>query len=179
MCSNVSMLRSRGEDRPGPHPAADFDEMYRREAPRIAAVAAALTGSRETGADLANEAMLRAYREWATVGGLERPGAWVRRVVINLATDVHRRAQRERKAVNRMEPRDHVEMRDPVDAAFWAAVRRLPDQQRTVIALHYLDDLSVSSIGEILQVSAGAVKNALFMARRSLAVALGAQEVQS
>ena len=36
------------------------------------ALGTSLTGSREAGADLAHEAMLRAYRSWSTVGAMDR-----------------------------------------------------------------------------------------------------------
>lgn len=69
--------------------AANFETLYRQELPTLIALATTMTGSRDVGADLAHEALARAYRDWRTVGCLERPGAWVRRVLINLAIDVH------------------------------------------------------------------------------------------
>jgi RNA polymerase sigma-70 factor (ECF subfamily) len=156
---------------------ASFEDLYRRELHSMVALGTTLTGSREAGVDLAHEAMVRAYRNWESVGGLERPGAWIRRVLINLAIDHARRQQRERRALARIEPAPSVELRDPVSARFWAAVRALPDRQRAAVALHYLDDLSVDGIAEVLQVSAGTIKTSLFKARQSLAHTLRAEEV--
>ena len=156
---------------------AEFEDVYRRELHAIVALATSLTGSRETGRDLAHEAMLRAYRGWAKVGTLDRPGAWIRRVLINLAIDHARRRQRERRALTRLEPAPPLEHSDPTSARFWAAVRALPERQRAAIALHYLDDLSIDEIAEILDVTAGTIKTSLFKARQSLAVTLKAEEV--
>ncbi len=58
------------------------------------ALGLSMTGSRETAVDLAHEAMLRAYLNWPSVSSMDRPGAWVRRVVINLAIDQRRRTKR-------------------------------------------------------------------------------------
>jgi RNA polymerase sigma factor (sigma-70 family) len=121
--------------------------------------------------------MLRAYRDWSKVGTLERPGAWIRRVLINLAIDHARRRQRERRALIRLEPAPPLELSDPTSARFWAAVRQLPERQRAAVALHYLDDLAVDEIAEILDVSAGTVKTSLFKARQTLARTLPAEEV--
>ena len=134
------------------------------------ALGTTLTGSRDAGVDLAHEAMLRAYRAWPTVHGMERPGAWVRRVLINLAIDRHRRARREdRGAAPPPTPR-----RRPVVDRFWAAmVRSLPDRQRATVALRYIDDMTVEQIAEVLEVSAGTVKTSLFRAHKTLEATSG------
>jgi RNA polymerase sigma-70 factor, ECF subfamily len=155
-----------------------FEDLYRREVRPMVALATSLTGSREVGTDLAHEAMLRAYRAWSKVGALDRPGAWVRRVVINLAIDHARRRERERRALRRLEPVEAAEPSAPTSARFWAAVRALPERQRAAVALHYIDDLSIDEIAGILQVSPGTIKTSLFKARRSLAVTLEAEEVR-
>ena len=54
-------------------------------------IAYAVSGSRMAAEDLAQEAMLVAYRRWDEVASLERPGAWVRRVVLNRAASLFRR----------------------------------------------------------------------------------------
>ena len=172
MCSNVIMQQRPVRLVSG----TGFDELYRREIGSIRTLAAGLTGSRELGADLAHEAMLRAYRDWSKVGSLERPGAWVRRVVINLAADVHRRRVRELRAMDRLATSDVGESSDPVDDGFWRALRALPELQRNAAALFYVDDLSVDHIAGVLGVSSGTVKKAVFQARKNLAQALGADE---
>ena len=157
--------------------AASFEKMYRHELAPLIALATSMTGSRELGADLAHEALARAYRDWRTVGALERPGAWVRRVLINVAIDAHRRQVRETLALARMDPHPIVASVDAPGEHFWAAVRALPDRQRAAVTLYYIEDLPVAEIADILGIALGTVKTSLYMARRSLAVTLGAEEV--
>ena len=157
--------------------AVQFEDVYRSELRAMIALGTSLTGSREAGVDLAHEAMLRAYRSWSKVGAMDRPGAWIRRVLINLAIDWQRRRGRERLAVARIVPPPPVEVADPVSTAFWAAVRALPERQRAAVALYYIDDLGVDEIAEVLEVTAGTVKTSLFKARRSLERALRVEEV--
>jgi RNA polymerase sigma-70 factor (ECF subfamily) len=156
--------------------SGDFERFFRAEHPRLLPVAVALTGSRDIAHDLVQDAMLRTFRAWPTVAGLERPGAWTRRVLINLCVDAHRRRSREHRALERAPRPGTADMPDPQTAAFWAAVRALPALQRAVVALHYLDDLSVVDVGATLNVSVGTVKTSLSRARRALAHALAIEE---
>lgn len=160
--------------------AADtgFDDFYRREVGSLRTLAAGLTGSCEIGGDLAHEAMLRAYRDWGKVGSLDRPGAWVRRVLLNLATDTHRRRVRELHALERLPTGDSSAAAEPVDGDFWMALRALPDLQRNAAVLFYVDDLSVDRIAEVLDVSSGTIKKALFNARKKLAQSLGTDDAE-
>ncbi len=173
VCSNVTMQR--GAERVSAD--AGFEAFYRLELRAMTALATALVGSREAGADLAHEAMLRAYRAWTTVGTLDRPGAWCRRVLINLAIDAHRRRQRDRRSLERLGPRPPMESDSPVGGEFWDAVRALPERQRAVVALRYIDDFSIDEIAAVLCVSAGTVKTSLFIARKKLAITMSAEQV--
>ena len=171
--SNVTMARN-AEASTG---TANFEMLYRQELSTLIALGASMTGSREIGADLAHEALARAFRDWRTVGSLDRPGAWVRRVLINLTIDSHRKRARETLALARLDPHPIMAAPEAISEHFWAAVRALPERQRTAITLYYIEALAVSEIAEILDIAPGTVKKSLFMARRSLAVSLGAEEV--
>jgi RNA polymerase sigma-70 factor (ECF subfamily) len=174
VCSNVVVV-----DRANRQVVDDraFVAMYERELHVLTALGVSMTGDRDLGADLAQEAMSRAYRSWDMVGALDRPGAWTRRVLINLAIDAHRRAARESRSL-RLVGTEPVVVASERDAdRFWQAVRALPDRQRAAVALHYIDDLSVAEVADILEITAGTVKTSLHMARRNLAAALRAEEV--
>ncbi len=154
-----------------------FDAFYRREFPRMVALAASLCGGRDLGAEMAQEALLRAYRDWPRVSALDRPGAWVRRVTVNLAIDAHRRQVSQLHALTRVGAELTTNDGYGVDDRFWVVVRALPERQRAVTALRFVDDLSMEEIAIVLEVSVGTVKSTLFAARSSLAASLGAQEV--
>ena len=154
-------------------PTPLFEEFYRSELRAIAALATTLSGSREVGADLANEAMLRVYRDWARVSTLDRPGAWARRVAVNLAIDHQRRRTRELRALHRLEhttPTSHTDvvLGDVASDRFWRMVRTLPENQRAAVALRYVDDMGVHDIALLLDLPEGTVKSLLYKARQTL-----------
>jgi RNA polymerase sigma-70 factor, ECF subfamily len=154
----------------------DFEGFFRASHPRLVAIALPLTGDVDAARDLAQEALLRAYRAWPKVSSLDQPGAWTRRVLLNLAVDVSRRRRRESTANSRaVQPEsagsDVAEI-SAVDDSFWLAVRALPALQRSSVVLHYVDDMSVVDVAAVLEVSEGTVKTSLHRARQTLAKTL-------
>jgi RNA polymerase sigma-70 factor (ECF subfamily) len=151
-----------------------FEEVFVADHRAVVAIALALSGSRPLAEDLAQEAFLRAHQRWATIGTYENPGAWVRRVAINLALSDRRRRSSERRAIGRLRPADGLAREGDsgagVDSAerFWAAVRSLPSRQRAVVVLRYVEDRSVGDIAEVLDVAEGTVKAHLHKARAAL-----------
>ncbi len=147
----------------------DYDDFFRVEYPKLVAVALGLTGNHDTACELAQEALLRCHRSWPQVSSMDVPGAWVRRVLINLATDLHRSVQRGRRAPTWARADDVITFADPAVDGWWTAVRALPDRQRAVVVLHYLEDRSVMDVAEVMGIAEGTVKATLAKARRTLA----------
>ena len=149
----------------------DFDDFYRAELPHLVTFARALCGG-AVADDVAQEAMLAAYRKWRVVGDLEHPEAWVRRTCGNLAMSQYRRTQVELRALTRLSSRPPTPALKPADEAFWAAIRRLPKRQAQAAALRYLYNLDVADIARTLEITEGSVKQHLTRARARLVVEL-------
>ncbi len=60
-----------------------FDEFFRVEYPKLLALGRALAPA--AAGDLAQETMIRSCRHWPEVSEMDIPGAWVRRVVAEVA----------------------------------------------------------------------------------------------
>ncbi len=147
-----------------------FDEFFRVEYPKLLALGRALAPS--AAHDLAQEALIRACRNWSTIVDYDIPGAWVRRVMIRLVADHHRSRRRRERMVERFEISSRGESTvdiDVDDERWFDAVRSLPARQASVVALHYIDQLSVSEVAEILEIAPGTVKSSLSRARVKLA----------
>ena len=147
---------------------SDFEEFFRGQHPRLVAIALALVGDVETARDAAQEALLRAYRDWHRVARLEMPSAWVRRVVVNLAIDGRRRRRRDERVTSRLAGGVPGPAELPERSATWDAVRALPARQRAAVVLRYVDDLSVAEIARVLDVTEGTIKASLHAARATL-----------
>lgn len=118
--------------------------------------------------------MLKAYRAWPSVGALDKPGAWLRRVTINATISWRRSNRREFMARSRIEVQESVMPPERASDQFWAAVRALPDRQRAAVTLYYLEDMSLADVAAALDIAEGTVKASLFKARANLALTLQA-----
>jgi RNA polymerase sigma-70 factor, ECF subfamily len=153
-----------------PEPFADF---YRREFPKMVALACAVSGTRVGADDLAQEALIEAERRWDRVGAYDKPGAWLRRVTIQRAGKRRRRALLEAAAITRLAGEARIPAGpDHVEEVF-DAISRLPLRQRAAVALHYLDGYSVAEVAAVMECAEGTAKAHLHKARTSLARALG------
>ncbi len=152
-----------------------FTSMFRREYPRLVALGLALTGNRATACDLAQETLARAYRSWDRVETYELPAAWLRRVLINLAVDVRRKANHEQAALTRV-GLQIAQGSEGGGGEWWAAVRALPVRERLAITLYYVEDYSIGEVAAVMEIAAGTVRATLAQARQKLAAVLAAQE---
>jgi RNA polymerase sigma-70 factor, ECF subfamily len=156
------------------HAERDFDAFYRRELTSMVALAAAIAGV-DRAEEIAQEAMIRAHREWGRVAHYERPGAWLRRVTTNLAISAQRSRLRERRALARVSGRRQLDAPPPEVDGFWALVRQLPPQQAAAVALYYLHDLPITDLADALDCTEGTAKAHLYKARATLAARLARQ----
>lgn len=155
----------------------DFVDFYKREYPSMVALASSLIG--RSAEDIAQEAMIRAHQRWSTVSTYDSPGAWLRRVTINLATStLRRRATRIRKAAF-LTPAIPTVQWGAAEARFddelTQAINSLPKNQRAAVVLHYLEDLSVASIADILECAPATAKVHLHRGRQTLSERLANQ----
>ena len=155
-------------------PEGGYERVYRAEYRALVSLAFSLTGSMAVAEDLVQEALLRLHKRWSRISMYDRPGAWLRRVVLNLATSRARRLAAEGRALARLgrERRPEPALA-PGAAEFWDAVRKLPRRQAQVLALYYGEDRPVSDVAAILGCAEGTIRAHLHQGRRALAARLG------
>jgi RNA polymerase sigma factor (sigma-70 family) len=148
-------------------PESSLDEaVYRRHAPRLMGLAAALVGASDAD-DVVAAALARvlASAGWPAVENAE---AYLTRAVVNEARSWSRSALR-RTARDARWARGQVgadrELGDPELAA---ALLRLPVRQRAVVFLTYWADLAPGAIADQLEISEGSVRKHLARARSTL-----------
>lgn len=139
----------------------DLVALCQREHRRLVGVLGLLVGDHHLAEELAQEALTRACRDWHKVRKLDRPGAWLHRVAVNLAMSSHRRRRAEQQMLRRLHARNRAGPDDP-DTASAETVRRaleqLPVDLRAVIVLRFYADYSVADTATVLGIPEGTVK---------------------
>lgn len=147
-----------------------FDSFYESEYRSVLGLAYVLSGRPGVAEDLTQDAFTEAHRRWADISLYDKPGAWVRRVLVNKASSRTRRMISETKALTRVGSRraEVAELHERSEE-IWAAVRALPTRQAQAVALRYWDDMSLGQIAEILDCGQETVKTHLKRGRATLA----------
>lgn len=149
---------------------AAFEEFYTSTVRGITAQIYAMTGNWSEAQDAVQEAYARAIARWSTVSRYEQPAGWVRTVAYRIAVSSWRRSRNALTAMVRAQRVADVPEPSPDHVALVAALRRLPEVQRTAIVLHYLADLSVAEIAAETGSNENTVKARLARGRAALAV---------
>ena len=157
--------------------------LYNRYNRMVYRTAYAITGDADAAADLLQDVFLRLHRFALRVDPHRPLEPWLYRVTTNLSyTWVKRRRwlrplddvadwlSREKK--NTLQQK--VEWDDEWQQVS-RAIAHLPLQQRIVVVLFYVNDLSIQEISEILDVPAGTVKSRLHYGRKTLKKLVGSQ----
>ena len=133
---------------------------------------------REDAEEVAQEALIRAYRQFAQLRDPERFRAWIVRVTWRLAIDRwradRRRRQREHGASRSVGPAtvEQAAVAAERTSRVWRAIEDLPEKLRLVTVLAALEGHDVAEVARLLRVPEGTVKSRLFLARKRLAESL-------
>ena len=153
-------------------------ELYNRHRRMVYQTAIAITGEREAANDLLQDVFLQLHRFVNYVDPSRPLEPWLYRMTANLAYSWVKRNHRGRRVLKEITgwflgnsseetPHDPVEERDE-----WEQVQRallsLPIQQRVVVVMYYLNDLSLQEIAQTLDVPLGTVKSRLHYGRLTL-----------
>ena len=148
------------------------------EIPRLRRYARALTGDAVRADDLVQDTLERALGKWS----LWRPGnlrAWLFSIMHNLFVNQARRLRTVEypgdEALPELPTREHqgdaLELRD-----LTRSLAKLPEEQREVLLLVCLEDLSYEDAAKILAVPIGTVMSRLSRGRERLRVLLAGSE---
>jgi RNA polymerase sigma-70 factor (sigma-E family) len=163
--------------------STDFELFVAACSARLLRSAYLLTGDLGEAEDLLQTALEKAYRRWARIRQTDVPEAYVRKMMVNAATDSWRRHRR---------PSD-VDIDDvrlptvldleleavPARAALLDGVRQLSVGQRAVLVLRYFDDLTEAETAKTLGCSIGTVKSQHARAMSRLRALLPAEGTSS
>jgi RNA polymerase sigma-70 factor (ECF subfamily) len=162
-------------------------DLYDRYRTQVFRTALAITRNRETAEDILQEVFLKLHRYAERIDTSLSLAPWLYRVTANLCYTHISRQKRWLSALedaienvvappSRTCPERHCE-RDELQSVIQHAIDLLSPNQKIVIVLHYLGDLSLKEIAAILEVPEGTVKSRLYYGRENLRRKLSSSRV--
>ncbi|HEU4319213.1 MAG TPA: sigma-70 family RNA polymerase sigma factor [Acidimicrobiia bacterium] len=158
---------------------AAFAALVREHQDEVYTLARRLVGDPHLASDVAQEALIRAWRALPKFRGDARLSTWLYRITVNTAWTHKKRASRHRASpideftdVAAPEDADHPEVAGEIldlRGRLREALDRLPDAQREVVVMKDIYGWSHADIADAMDISVTAAKVRLHRARARLA----------
>jgi RNA polymerase sigma-70 factor (ECF subfamily) len=171
--SDAELVRQAGNGRPDA-----YGELARRWSPRVMAVCHARVRCPAAAADLAQETLLRGFRDLVTLKSPEKFGAWLRGIAQRVCLDWLKSKERSQVPFTRLGDDGHLQVllagREDVGAVvdqadevgrLMAEVESLSDNHREALMLFYYGEMSYRDMAELLGVSTATINARLTEAR--------------
>ncbi len=155
-----------------------FEHIVKKYEKKVYNLALRYLKNRDDALDLSQEVFIQVYNNLAQFRGDSQFSTWIYRVTYNKCVDMLRKTQKLRRNVvmstddeNFFETRDRrasieedYEGRETL-VTVMKIIDTLPSEQRDVVILRYIKDLSYSQIADVLEIAEGTVKSRLNRAR--------------
>lgn len=158
---------------------ADWERLVRESTGRLLAVAKRILRNEPDAEEAVQEAFLAAYRSLGQFDGRAALSTWLHRITVNAALAILGRRKRDlamdegpagrsvlgarREAV--YEPAAQAELA----RAVWGVIAELPEEQRVVLVLRDVEELSSQEVATALGITDAAVRQRLHRARQAIA----------
>lgn len=170
------VLRLRSED------LTALGVLFERYRAQVYRTAFAITHDADAAEDILQDTLLKVYSNAHRIDTSMPLAPWLYRVTVNLSytwTTRHKKRWTSIESVveHLISPMRHAPDRvmehNEMQTLTRQAIELLPFNQRVVVVLHYLNDLDLPEIAQILDLPVGTVKSQLFYARENLRHKLG------
>jgi RNA polymerase sigma-70 factor (ECF subfamily) len=168
---------------------ADFDELVRTHSNRIFRFIFASTRDRDAADSLTQDCFLRAYKARHQFRGDSSAATWLMKIAVNLVRShaLRTRLQFWRSVSTHAVPYEDVAERlldrggtpEALSSArqqvraVWDVVGRLPQRQRTIFLLRFVDDMELTEIAAAIGMKEATVKTHLYRALQTVRDQLG------
>lgn len=164
--TSLALLAARGDRQA-------FAQLVERHYDYIYRIACKWTGKASDAEDVAQDVCIKLGTAIRSFDGRAAFTSWLYRVVLNAVRDMQRaRSRRGRHMERYAEVAPDEALPDQEDATamaeIWAAVRKLPEQQRDAILLVYAEEMTHAQAGEIMGCKETTVSWHIHEARKTL-----------
>lgn len=164
---------------------AAFDRIFEEFSPAIFNYVLRMVGDSDRAADITQDTFIKAYRKLDTLTDEKSTRSWLYRIATNTAIDEMRR----RRWVSPLQSGEDVRYERPdtgpgpeamvmnatLDDRIQRALMQLRPNHRQCLILSDLEDMSAQQIGEVMELSYGAVRTLLCRARGEMRRLLAAE----
>ncbi len=146
----------------------DFESLYQLYYGLIRSVTYRMVGSPNF-EDLTQESFLKVWQQRMQFEGRSLLRTWIYRIAVNTCIDFLRKTKSapvylEPSQLDQFSKENLFENR----RLLFEALQTLEAEDRTLVILHYFEDLKLSEISEILEIPEGTLKSRLYYIRESL-----------
>jgi len=164
---------------------AAFDRIFEEYSPAIFNYVLRMVGDGDRAADITQDTFIKAYRKLDTLTDITSTRSWLYRIATNTAIDEMRRRRWLRPLATDGDEREDrpdtgpgpeaIVMNATLDDRIQRALLRLRPNHRQCLILSDLEDMSAQQIGEVMNLSYGAVRTLLCRARGEMRRNLAAE----
>ncbi|MDD3925630.1 MAG: sigma-70 family RNA polymerase sigma factor [bacterium] len=158
--------------------AGAFEELISPYMQKAYETAYRMSGNHADAEDVAQEALIKAYRSLVSFDGRSAFSTWLYRIISNTAIDIARSRNRRPTSPldsigDRSDPYPGGNPADCAEAALLQediqkALLQLPPEQRAVLVMRDIHDYSYQEISQTLRISVGTVKSRVHRGRAAL-----------
>jgi len=162
-----------------------FQELVERHKKKVYYVAYDITGDHHEAEDISQEVFIKMFRSLKTFRRDAKMSSWLYQIAVNTSIDsLRRKSPKRQKLMVRLDktsikenpPGSGITVVDPEQSAeasilqshISQALQRVSPRERSVFVMRHYNDLKMTEIAEILNVSVGTVKSLLFRAIKKL-----------
>jgi RNA polymerase sigma-70 factor (sigma-E family) len=140
----------------------EFEEYASARGQELVRLGFTICGDYQRAEDLAQIALMQAFRSWRKVQRAEDPHTYVRRILVNSYLSMTRRRSFTEAPAADLDP-DHT-VPDPANDIvasddLWRALATLSARERVVLVLRYYQDLDDRTIAELLGIKPSSVRS--------------------
>ncbi|MEI8049429.1 MAG: sigma-70 family RNA polymerase sigma factor [Bacteroidota bacterium] len=167
-----------------------YQELLNLYADKVYNTALGLMQNPEDAEDIAQEVFTEVFQSIQKFRGQSKLSTWIYRIAVTKSLEEIRAKERGKRkgillSLFGREDQINVSINEPfyhpgvslenkeLSAVLFAAIRRLPENQRTAFTLNKLENLNYSELSEIMNVSVSSVESLLFRAKQNLRQILG------